>query len=109
MIIFNEIVNKFKKDKMLDEYGISMVSFFLYGLSFNMFISIFVITLFFYKKKIIGTKGKKGDTMKEGSMVKMIFVTYVIKSRRNYQRTKNWNKLYELINTQKLMTLKRKD
>ena len=66
LVLFNELIKKLNKDNILDDTGISMVSFFLYGVSFNMFIVIFIITLFFYKKKIAGSKGRKGDIGERG-------------------------------------------
>tara|TARA_B110001450_G_scaffold256109_1_gene285494 strand:- start:1472 stop:2551 length:1080 start_codon:yes stop_codon:yes gene_type:complete len=49
-----------------NSYGLNMMSFFVYGLVINMFISLFIFSFYFYKKKIIGGKGPKGDLGEKG-------------------------------------------
>lgn len=47
-------------------YGVNMMSFFVYSLVINLFISLFIFTFYFYKQKMIGSKGPKGDIGEKG-------------------------------------------
>ena len=60
-IASNEIRKLLIKFKLYDVYGTDMISFFIYGIIINMFIGLFILTFYFYKKKIIGSKGPRGN------------------------------------------------
>ena len=48
------------------EYGLKMMSFFVYGLVINLFITLFTLSFYFYKKKIVGSKGPTGEMGETG-------------------------------------------
>ena len=65
-IIADKSIKYLESLQKYSEYGVKMMSLFVYGLVINLFLTLFTITFYFYKGKIIGSKGQKGGLGEKG-------------------------------------------
>ena len=88
-IASNEIRKLLIKFKLYDVYGTDMISFFIYGIIINMFIGLFILTFYFYKKKIIGSKGPRGNIGDKGLQGKNDYCDICTIKPQRIKRSKN--------------------
>jgi hypothetical protein len=66
MIVSDKVIKLLASINKYNSYGLNMISVFTYSFMINLFITLFTITFYFYKKKRIGSKGPKGDMGEKG-------------------------------------------
>jgi len=66
VVISDKGIKSLESLNKYNTYGINMMSLFVYSLVINLFISLFIFSFYFYKQKIIGSKGPKGDMGEKG-------------------------------------------
>ena len=74
----NKLYQHLKMTNRYSDYGLSMISYFQYGIVINLFISVFSVSFFFNKKNCRTKKGMKGNMEERGLKEIMFIVTYAV-------------------------------